>query len=223
MSFCKTVVVLQDRQKSMEAETKRLEEERKKDKEQSIQNKIKVWSILQPDYNALHIIKYTNAVWVDESNEDIINWPLRKILTLFLRPLWPYGNQAWELIRVDKREFACEFFFNFLPCVGRQGKLDRYTRNISFVFPNKRQPCNCTSREINVWQHSFHTSRAAESFSGARRKFVSGAPFPIFPDNNVPPSTPRRQHFMEKNFPDKCVFIAFVALSPTFSIPNFGT
>jgi hypothetical protein len=42
MSFCKTVVVLQDRQKSMEAETKRLEEERKKDKEQSIQNKIKV-------------------------------------------------------------------------------------------------------------------------------------------------------------------------------------
>ena len=37
----------------------------------------------------------------------------------------------------------------------------------------------------------------------------------------LPP--PRRQHFMEKNFPDKYVFIAFVALSPTFSIPNFGT
>lgn len=36
------IVVLQERRKSREAETKRLEEERKKDKKQSMQNKIKV-------------------------------------------------------------------------------------------------------------------------------------------------------------------------------------
>ena len=31
----------------------------------------------------------------------IINWPLRKIVTLFLRPLWPYGNQDLLLLSIN--------------------------------------------------------------------------------------------------------------------------
>jgi hypothetical protein len=75
----------------------------------------------QPKYNILEL-KIRGVIITGEylwficglQVETIINWPLRKIVSLFLRPLRPYETRLYKILKADDAIiiFFCQFFFN---------------------------------------------------------------------------------------------------------------
>jgi hypothetical protein len=67
------------------------------------------------DYNYREYLWFICGLQV----ETIINWPLRKIVSLFLRPLRPYETRLYKILKADDAIiiFFCQFFLIHTGCI----------------------------------------------------------------------------------------------------------